>query len=73
MRENHWIHYGRPESGTLPVNKALKSCCDQVDVHAEIAKLPELEDAHCINIVVRRDGKDEVYEADWLKQARKQA
>lgn len=30
-------------------------------------KLPPLADAHWVNIVVRRNGKDEVYQADWLK------
>lgn len=39
----------------------------QARLQAELAKLPPLNDAHYINIVVRRNGKDEVYEADWLK------
>ena len=32
--------------------------------------LPSLQDAHYVNVVVRRNGRDEVYEADWLKPAR---
>lgn len=32
-----------------------------------VDKLPSMNDAHWINIVIRRNGKDEVYQADYLK------
>jgi hypothetical protein len=38
-----------------------------------VLKLPELRDAHWINVLVRRNGKNEVYEADWLKEMRSRA
>ena len=36
-----------------------------------IRALPNLKHAHYIDIVVRRNGKDEIYEADWLKKLRR--
>lgn len=38
------------------------------EVLGPLKKLPLLADAHWINIVIRRNGKDEVYQADWLKE-----
>lgn len=37
-------------------------------VFRHLRRLPLLNDAHYINIHVRRGGKDEIYEADWLKE-----
>ena len=41
------------------------------DLAEELKKLPDLYDAHYINIVVRRNGKDEVYQGDWIKQLKR--
>lgn len=43
-----------------------------VDLKKELGKIPSLRDSHWINIVVRRNGKEETYEADWLKDLQKE-
>lgn len=32
-----------------------------------LEKLPNMDGSHFVNIIVRRNGKNEVYEADYLK------
>lgn len=38
----------------------------------EKLKLLKLDTCHYINIAIRRDGKDEIIEADWLKELQKE-
>ena len=41
------------------------------DLAKALKELPDLRDAHYIDIVIRRNGEDEVYPGDWIRQLKR--
>jgi len=62
------LDYGR--GPVTHEERALAVVLRLAAIVAAARALPSLQDAHYVNVVVRRNGRDEVYEADWLKPAR---